>query len=83
MKRKKTAHISAMIHEGDFSLIYECVGEFSCEFVLCELMPPSLESNCFFLDHGGCRCPAAQKASIKALLAKLRSASKELEENEE
>lgn len=82
MKRSKKPHISGMIYDGDFQLSYECAGEVSCEFALCEIMPPSEESNCCFRDHGSCRCHAAQKAAIEALRRKLHGALKQLEDDE-
>lgn len=80
MKRSKKPHISGSIYEGDFSLHYDCAGEVSCKFALCEIMPPSADSTCCFRDHGSCLCHAAQKAAIKALCRKLQEALKQLED---
>lgn len=82
MKRNNKPHINSMIYDGDFSLHYDCAGELSCKFALCEIMPPSAESTCCFRDHGSCRCQAAQKAAIEGLSRRLKSALKQLEEDE-
>lgn len=83
MKRNKKPHISAIIYESDFSLTYECVGEVSCKFALCEIMPPDEESICCFCDHGGCRSLEAQKSALKLLQGKVERAMKQLEEDEQ
>jgi len=82
MGRKKTANISGSLYDGDFSLNYDCVGEVSCEFALCSVMPPDDDSNCFFMECGSCRHPAAQKAAIKALRSRMARALKQLDEAE-
>lgn len=82
MKRSKKPHISASIYEGDFSLNYDCAGEVSCKFALCEIMPPTAESTCCFREHGSCLCQAAQKAAIEELRRKLNGALKQLEDDE-
>ena len=82
MKRNKKPYVNAMIYDGDFSLHYDCAGEVSCEFALCEIMPPNEESICCFRDHGSCRRPAAQKAAIESLRRKLHEALKQLEDDE-
>lgn len=83
MKRNKKPHISAIIYESDFSLTYECVGELSCKFALCEVMPPNEESVCCFYDHGGCRSYEAQKSSLEFLRGKISGALKQLKEDEQ
>jgi len=80
MKRNKNPNISVMIYDGDFSLIYDCAGELSCKFTLCEVMPPNEGSTCCFREHGSCMCLAAQIAAIEALRRKLHGALKQLED---
>lgn len=82
MKRNKKPNISCMIYDGDFSLHYDCVGEVSCEFALCEIMPPSKESTCCFRECGSCRSAAAQRVAIEGMRRKLNGAFKQLEEDE-
>ncbi|WP_028319654.1 hypothetical protein [Desulfobulbus elongatus] len=82
MKRNKKPHINSMIYDGDFSLHYDCAGEVSCAFALCEIMPPDEESICCFRDHGSCRNIAAQKAAIEGLRRRLQSALKQLEDED-
>ena len=83
MKRNKTPHINATIYDGDFQLIFECVGETSCRFALCSLMPPDGSDNCCFLEYGSCRCPAAQMAAIESLMTRMKKELKQLAEVQE
>ena len=80
MKRKNTPNVSASLYDGDFQLVYECVGELNCKFVLCSLMPPQSDAECFFREYGACRCPEAQHASIERLRAMITGEMKQRSE---
>lgn len=56
---------SVVLYDGDAT--YECPGAEKCKFCLCEIMPPSEDSVCCFVEYGRCRNLAAQIAALELL----------------
>lgn len=82
-KATKTANICATFYEGAFDVTFDCVGTTVCKFAMCSEMPIDGTEECFFRDHGSCRRPAAQQATLEILINRLKKDLKQLEEDSE
>ena len=79
----KSANIVATFYEGAFDVTFDCVGTMVCKFAMCSEMPIDGTEECFFQEHGSCRRPAAQQATLETLINRLKKELKQLEKNSE
>lgn len=66
-KATKTANCNVYDYDGDFQVLFECVGVESCRHALCSTMPPDGQDQCFYFETGNC-CN-----NLEAKIAALRS----------
>lgn len=67
----------------DFEVGYDCSGEASCRFALCETMPPvNAEDVCTFKVEGSCRNISAQMAALEKIKARISAEIKNLKEDD-
>jgi hypothetical protein len=73
----KTTNVCATCYDGDFQVLFDCVGVEACKYALCHIMPPDGSEECTYREYGSCRSTQAQIAAIELLRNKL---SRELRE---
>lgn len=76
--RQKHPNISVNLYEGEFMVAFECIGETSCRFALCEIMPPTGDDDCAFRENGDCRNQAGQQKALESLQTKIKKQLKEI-----